>query len=319
MVKIIPYSGAYLKSYQDFARRGWGKNCYQQTEKYLNWLYQKNPYADKEKPFWLVIEPQNNMVIGVMHKMCLPWVIDEQKVLVSSIHNLLVDKDYRRGSGLMLITAALKDAAHAFCPGVWPPLSDAYKMLRCQEIDALWFRKIISPVGAVVQKIFKLALPPRKKNIRAQILTEPSAVQIAAMVKTLNVKSGGHVLWDVKIFNWRFLQGPKHVFLWEDAANFLILSAGQRKGLTVARIIDGHIENENSSLWRDTLSAARSLRAVVLLGYTADRNLQKYFLTKIKPNAKHPLVFFYHKDKKKREMNFNAAAGDFGLESFLNN
>ncbi|MDR1323906.1 MAG: hypothetical protein LBK68_05660 [Candidatus Margulisbacteria bacterium] len=305
MVKIIPYSGTYLKSYQDFARRGWGKNCYQQTEKYLNWLYQENPYADKEKPFWLVIEPQNNMVVGVMHKMCLPWLIAGQKIIASSIHNLLVAKDYRQGSGLMLIAAALKDTAHAFCPGVWPPLSDAYKMLRCQEIDALWFRKIIWPLG--------------RKTTTARKLDRPDSAQIAAMVKTLNAKSGGHVLWDAEIFNWRFLQGPKHIFLWEDAANFLILSIGQRKGLTVARIIDGHIENENSTLWPDALNAARSLRAAVLLGYTADKNLQKYFLTKIKPSVKHPLVFFYHKDKKAREMNFNAAAGDFGLESFLNN
>ena len=153
MLKIVPYSGAYLQSYQNFARRNWGERCYQQTEKYLRWLYQENPCADKENPFLILLEPQHNEVVGVMHKMRLPWLIDGQKVLVSSIHNLLVDRNYRRGSGLLLITAALKGETGVLCPGVLPPLSAAYKMLRCQEIDALWFRKIISPLGAAAQKI----------------------------------------------------------------------------------------------------------------------------------------------------------------------
>ena len=139
------------------------------------------------------------------------------------------------------------------------------------------------------------------------------------MTAALNQCSGGHVLWDAEIFSWRFLQGPKHVFLWADAANFLILSIGKRKGLTVARIMDGHIADKNSALWLDVQHAARSLGAVVLLGYSADQNLREYFLTKIKPRVQHPLVFFYHRDKKIRDLNFNASAVDFGLESFLSN
>ncbi|MDR1453311.1 MAG: hypothetical protein LBJ25_04990 [Candidatus Margulisbacteria bacterium] len=305
MVKIIPYSGEYLHSYQDFARRNWGGHCYQQTEKYLRWLYEENPCAGREKSFLIVIEPQSNQVVGAIHKMRLPWLIDGQKVPGSSIHNLLVDKNYRQGSGLLLIAASLNGETQVLCPGVLPPLSAAYKMLCCQEIDALWFRKII--------------FPPWKKNVRARILTEPSAAQIAEMAAALNQRSGGHVLWDSEIFRWRFLQGPKHVFLGADAANFLILSVGQRKGLTVARIIDGRITDQNSTLWQDALDTVRSLGAVVLLGYTADENLRKYFLTKIKPRAEHPLVFFYHRDKKNQTLNFSAAAGDFGLESFLNN
>jgi hypothetical protein len=305
MLKLLPYSSKYLTAYQEFARRNWGRRCYQQTEKYLRWLYQENPCADKEKSFLIVIEPQNNKVVGTIHKMYLPWLIAGQKVLVSSIHNLLVDRNYRQGSGLMLITASLKGETHVLCPGVLPPLSEAYKMLRCQEIDALWFRKIIWPFG--------------RKTTTAQKLDRPNSAQIAAMVKTLNTKSGGHVFWDAEIFNWRFLQGPKHVFLWVDAANFLILSIGKRKGLTVTRIIDGHITDKNSTLWQDTLYAARTLCAVVLLGYTVDKNLREYFLAKIRPRVRHPLVFFYHRDRKIRELNFNAAAGDFGLESFLDN
>jgi hypothetical protein len=319
MVKIIPYSGEYLKSYQDFARRNWGKRCYQQTEKYLRWLYQENPCADQKKSFLIAVEPRNNKVVGALHKMRLPWLIDGQKILASSIHNLLVDKNYRRGSGLMLITASLKGETGVLCPGVLPPLSEAYKMLRCQEINALWFRKIISPLNAVVQKVFGVSLPPRKKNIRAQLLTKLSAAQIAEMTAALNRSSSGHVLWDSEIFNWRFLRGPQHFFLRADAANFLVLSVGRRKGLTIARIIDGHIEDKNSALWQDALAAARSLGAAALLGYTADKDLREYFLTKIRPRVKHPLVFFYHKDKKFRELNFNASAGDFGLESFLSN
>ncbi|GBR76458.1 hypothetical protein NO2_1000 [Candidatus Termititenax persephonae] len=305
MTKIIPYAPEYLPAYQDLARRGWGKHCYQQTEKYLRWLYHDNPYADKATPFFIALEPSNNKVIGVLHKLRLPWLIDGQKVIVNSMHNLLVDKDYRQGGGLMLITAALKGETNVFCPGVLPPLSNAYKMLRYQEIDVLWLRQLIWPLGS--------------KTSAAQKLDRPDTAQIAAMVKTLNTSSGNHVLWDAEIFNWRFLRGPKHLFLWADAANFLILSVGQRKGLTVARIIDGHVEDKNSTLWRDALNTARSLGAVVLLGYTADKNLREYFLTKIKPRTRHPLVFFYHRDQKKREMNFNAAAGDFGLESLLNN
>ncbi|MDR2430948.1 MAG: hypothetical protein LBD99_01650 [Candidatus Margulisbacteria bacterium] len=303
MAAILPYREKYLAAYQDFARRNWGQNCYQRSARYLRWLYQDNPCRNNENPFLLLIEQER--VIGTMHKMRLPWLIDGQKVTVSSIHNLLVDRDYRRGSGLMLITASLRDETNVLCPGVLPPLSKAYQMLHCQKINALWFRKIIWPLGA--------------KTTIAQRLELLDSAQIAAMIKTLNNKSGCHPLWDAEIFNWRFLQGPKHIFLWADSANFLILSAGRRKGLTVARIIDGHIEDKNSPLWQDALNTARALGAVVLLGYTADENLREYFLAKTKPRAKHPLVFFYHKDKKIRAMNFNASAGDFGLESFLSN
>lgn len=301
MVKIIPYSPAYLASYQDLAKRSWwGKNCYQQTEKYLDWLYTANPYKNTECPFLLVIEPQSNAVVGVIHKMRLPWLIDGQKVIVSAIHNLFVEEKYRQGCGLMLITASLKGETNVLCPGVLPPLSEAYRMLRFQEIDALRFRKFILPLGS--------------KKIRAQKITNPSDTQISDMIRTLNNKSGNHILWDTEIFKWRFLQGPKHIFLWEDEQNFLILFRGKRKGLNIVRIIDGNIDNPDSTLWTDMLNCARSLGAVCLLGYCADSSLKKYFLSKIKPRRKTPLVFFYHRDKQAKEMNFNASAGDSGFE-----
>ncbi|MDR1998013.1 MAG: hypothetical protein LBQ83_06790 [Candidatus Margulisbacteria bacterium] len=316
MVKIIPYASAYLASYQDFARRNWGKNCYQQSEKYLDWLYRANPYKDPDRPFLIAVQEQT--VVGALHKMRLPWLIDGQKTTVSAIHNLLVDPQYRQGSGLLLITASFQNESQVLCPGVLPPLSEAYKMLRCQEIDALWFRKIIAPVGAVAEKICKLPLPPReKRKTSARLIDTPGTAQIETMAAKLNQGAGNHILWDAEIFQWRFLQGPRHIFLVEDADNFLILSVGRRKGLTVARIIDGRVENEHSPLWTDALIAARSRGAAVLLAYSAETRLKKYLTAHTKPLKKHPLVFFQHRDRRAREMSFNGSAGDFGFEGLL--
>jgi len=99
MAKLIPYTADRLRDYQVFAQKNWPKG-YQYSENYLNWLYQENPNR-KPNDFILALDEQQQ-IIGVIHKLRLIWQANGQKIEVPAIHNLIVDKDQRHGSGLFL-------------------------------------------------------------------------------------------------------------------------------------------------------------------------------------------------------------------------
>jgi hypothetical protein len=294
---LIPYTPDQLKNYQAFAKKVWG-NTYQQQEAYIQWLYTENPTPTKPEDFTLATD--NGQIIGVIHKMRLPWLINGEKVPVPALHNLIVDPKYRTGNGLFLITGSLKGELHAFVPGVKPPLSQAYDLLRCQLIPVHWYRKILSFI-------------PKKLNFTP---STPDNTTLEKIATILNTASAGNPSphWTKELVQWRFFHtlGPKHL-LFLEGESLAIISLGKRKGFTTARLIES--ANVSQSLLQNIEKELRRLGVQVFLVFTLEQKLQT-LLKKYTRLKAPPKTYIYHKDKKPfTDYRFSASAGDFGLES----
>ena len=98
-LELVPYKGHFFKNYQSFAAKNWGQDTYKGYKAYLDWLYKENPSTQKKDTDFLVLTSNNEDVLGVIHKMHVPWMVNGQEIEIPAIHNLLVEKKYQAGHG----------------------------------------------------------------------------------------------------------------------------------------------------------------------------------------------------------------------------
>lgn len=342
-IRLIPFENKYLESYFDFARRNWGELCYQSKQEYLDWLYKKNPAGSSEQDFLIAIN-DSGQVIGSIHKMNIPWQLNNETVIVPAIHNLLVEEKYRTGNGLFLITASLKGAENIFIPGVNPPLSDAYKMLRSQELHIKQYRRILRPLAGSYRYLrakllnntgrkilFSSSFSNQQGSINYTFNPDQTILeQAVSSLQNNAVNYQQKLSWNSELLRWRFFdpQGPKHLMIYNDdqqTLDFLIVSIGQRKGLTVARLIESAVTDEQTfkDLYRQLSSLLTQLKVDLLFAYSIENTNEHYYKSVgLSPLENQKTTsFIYHKDK---ELNFDklslsVAAGDYGLESINTN
>jgi len=343
-INLIPFDNSFFSSYSEFAQSNWGEGCYQAKPEYLDWLYTRNPLPGSQEDFLIAIN-NDQKVVGSIHKMKIPWEINSEVKIVAAIHNLLVEDQYRRGSGLFLITSSLKGSPHIFIPGVNPPLSDAYKMLRSQEISIEVYRKIIRPVSGLFS-IIKHRL--HRSNQPAVILCSEDLVcsnssvkatfnpdnhLIRQAVSSLQLRDKDYlqkISWTPELFSWRFFddKGPKHLIVFQESAgqlNFLVVSIGHRKGVRVARLIETSVSEPQifKTLLHQLTGILLKLKVDLILGYALEKNHSQMFSAANWKPLKNLQTksFIYHQNKKDifESLSLSVAAGDYGLESINEN
>jgi hypothetical protein len=132
--------------------------------------------------------------------------------------------------------------------------------------------------------------------------------------------------WTADTFRWRFFHphGPRHLLLRhaDEPRSFLILGAGNHRGLVAGRIVDLFCSDFDQfrALMRKAQRVLRNLGAHVMLVCSADRwideMIRRYGLRPL--TADHP-AFFFHASSRQRFENFalRGSAGDFGFEAIL--
>ncbi len=339
-IKLIPFAEKFKADYRNFAKRNWGKDCYQASDKYLQWLYQQNPCGASVEDFLIAIN-NHQEVVGSIHKLNIPWLINGEKIIIPAIHNLLVEQKYRTGNGLFLITASLKGADNIFIPGVNPPLSDAYRMLRSQELAIQQYRKVIRPFTGstklLCHKIFNIA--NSKVNLNGKILNiqtnsfkftfapdEYLIKRAVAAIKQRDSKYQQKIAWDLELFKWRFFakNGPQHLMIYDDSKDkidFALISIGYRKGLTIARLIENSCSapQDFKQLFNSIQNILKKLKVDLLISYNIENNLQQLLpQVGLKPvSAQKTQSYIYHRDRNNlfQDIYLSVAAGDYGLES----
>ncbi len=316
-ISIVPFEQNMLSNYQDFAYKNWGKNCYQASENYLNWLYKENPSPNKTKEDFMVAI-KDDKIIGAIHRMHIPWIIDGVESETPAIHNLLVEEKYRQGHGIFLITASLRGADHILIPGVSPPLSKAYEKFGSQEMSVGWYRKILRPFsGALSLLKNRIGLPEKQfqldnfihKESRIISTSNPSDKLISKLSTSLqaNKNSAAKPNWNEQFLKWRFFHplGPKSILIYKESKStfdFLIFSIGIRKVLKTARLIESVAVDQRS--FNELLNQSESLLKrnglELLLIYTASEITKGYLQNyDIKNLASKTKSYIYHQDKSK--------------------
>jgi len=341
-IRWAPFEEKYWRAYLQFARQQFGESAYQASERYLCWLYKENPSKGENYSDFIIGMTKENEIIACIHKMRITWKVNGSNVDIPAIHNLMVTKEYRTGVGLMLIMAAFSGEEHALIPGTAMPVSALYQKLRCQKIDACWYRKVLTPIkGAlslglhktfgyrVTDRYFEF-INSRVLNINSsyKITTAPNHSLMRKLVDGMNVISHAQAFpyWSVEQFHWRFFHpmGPRHVAIFQDSqesiSNFMILSLGPRKGLNVGRVIAmGASSKENLAfLFKVSESIIKDLGGHVFLIFCGDSKMNNMMGSLkwgrfARPGAD---SFIFHKNRRPfRSIAFGAAAGDHGFEA----
>lgn len=338
-MELLPYDESMFTDYVRFAKSGWGERSYQATRRYIEWLHGAQGVAHEPGDFMLArTRDDARRIVGCIHKMRIDWALEDGSVApVPAVHNWLVDEGFRNGVGVMLLTKALRSDPHAFVSSAAADLAIIYRKLRCQEVRAAWYRRVIRPLtGGLrlgVERATKRTLPlpfmpiakgPTETFRSLEIVTDPSELELDAMIAALARAAAGRCrpLWTRASFSWRFFhpRGPQHVVLRADPERFLIVALAPYRGLRVARVVELCLGAPLGAreLLRDAEAFLKSSQIHVVLAYSAHARENAALMA----NGFHPLPksqpsFFHHGPRQPTfgRWAFNGGAADFGFEA----
>lgn len=334
-LRVVRYDAQRYDAYATFANACWGRGCYQASPRYLSWLLSA-PRDPAAHPDDVLLAMAGERVVGCIQRLRVPWRTEQGEMeTVTALHNWAVDEAYRKGVGLLLLTRAMRGDPHAFISSAVGELGLVYRKLRCQEVQASWYRKVLRPirgglrlavarVSGVVRDASTIRLQFAKASRAAgwRGTLEPTPGDVALMVNgTADQAASTRPAWSEDSFRWRFLHpdGPLHAFAFPSDHEFMALAFELRMGLAIARIIEMQIEASAArrtvrTLWK----VLRRSGVDVLLTYSADPRVNEALhASGWRPRAKAQPSFFHHARGKApfAKLAFNGSGADFGFET----
>lgn len=340
--EIVPYNENIFDGYAAFANRAWGEGCHQASRNYLEWLYRANPSANRGFADCLVARV-GETIVGCIHKMRVVWNSGSEFAEVPALCDWMVEEEYRKGLGLVLLEKVMRAEDHAFHSSAVGPHASIYRRLGCQEIPCCWYRQVLLTVCGTVryavdrlggvlgspdinEKLVALADPRQFAAVRITMgPTEPECNLMIEALADQEAKSW-RPRWTLETFQWRFFhaQGPRHVCVYSSepsaVGEFLIVSVGMRKGLLVARLVEVCVQTAAGArrLLAYTRRALRHCGIHVLLAYSADPKTNACLQAAgWAPRTDENRSFIFHRSGQPAfaAVAINGSAADYGLEA----
>lgn len=334
MIRIAPLMAVSSAALQNYHAAAFDASSYQASERYMHWLYAANPF-DKS-PAGLVLLSEET-IVGVIHVMVLPGRAQTEALVIHSLQNLIVDEEFRAGTGQLLVKKALREADIGVFPGVAEPLARTYRVMRYAETKSFWGRRMLDPKGVALGLLLerlgwsraslglerRLRLAPEKE--RLIISADPTDDRCNQIAKALIARdcnfSTVRIDWSPELIRWRFFSpdGPRHVLIEEVELpdQFCIVSLGMRHNVHVARIVEMSALIDDCFLKR-VIVQLRRMKAELLLTYTcAKATAEMYAAAGIRPIARAPTSFVTNKRRDRDAFHLTAGATDFGFEAIM--
>ena len=253
--KILIFNNSYKKEYKNFCIKNFGISCYQKKDSFIKWMFEENPYSRDYSNFLLAI--LNSKIVGCIHLMPLKYRINindtKKEFKIPTLSNLMIDKDYRKGEGFIILQHVFSTNKSFFIPGAIGKISQTYKNLNFTKIESYWYYKIIYVNFYKLLKIFfsnKLNISALYKTVN-KLKTEK--INIFTQYNSEIYKSIKYFTNDEKIFpeindvflKWRLFHknGPVNIVLkMKENNSILILSVGFRKKIPITRIFFSRYE-----------------------------------------------------------------------------
>jgi hypothetical protein len=319
--------------YRRFCEATFGRDAYQGRSTYLDWLYVDNPVGRGLEDCFVATGPEG-AIVGCIHRLRLPWVIQGREVTIPSLHNLMIAESFRGGAGFFMLTRAVKGETHAVIPGVTGPLAEAYVRMGYQRLDTRWYRRVLRIDRAAVQMLLHRLgdrgrrPPATARSARSShglaVTASPDDATAADVAAALNQNAGSgarvmHVAWSPELVQWRFFSrlGPGHVFARDELdGSFAIVSVGPRHGVTVARILAWSPVILSSGFLERLGRLAADLGANLLFAYDARPDgAQTLALGGLRPMQSTPMSFLYVRDKQALAVDLDGGGTDLGFEA----
>ena len=322
-----------LGSYRGFCEELFGRDAYQGRSTYLDWLYEDNPVGRGLDDCLVATEPLG-AIVGCIHRLRLPWRIDDRVAIIPSLHNLMIAEAFRGGAGFFMLTRAVKGESHALIPGVTGPLAQAYERMGYQRLDTRWYRRVVRKDRAVAQTLLHRLGRSRSdsssKRTHRAIDQRPGRYRESRRCDRRGRCSGAErkrgeryrrcprrLVYRARA--WRFFaqRGPRHVLARDLLdGSFAIVSVGPRHGVTVARILAWSPIVLSSGFLARLGRMAVGLGASVLLAYDARPNgAETLSIAGLRPMGSPPMSFLYARDKRPLSVDLDGGGTDLGFEA----
>jgi len=331
-IAVREVQGHEVESLLHFSEQMYGQGSYQSLKRYLQWLYEQNPFSRGIED--CIIATEQEAIVGCVHRMRLPCSTGAGTTTLASLQNHVVSPRFRGGAGIMLLQRAVKGEAVTFSPGVHGRLSEAYRRLGYSEIASYWFQHLLSPIRAAAQiglrRISRDRLPSTdllmSNRLRAntgsraiEVTATPDADQLHRLAMMMQAQSAQeaapHVPWTAELLNWRYFSpdGPRHLLV-EDKRHgaSAILSYGIRSRMNVARLLEFE-PGQAEGFMDDVIGVARRIGAAVALAYSTRTHFKNQLLSTGWRLRDDPPSSF---TRGTAQLSVSAAAGDFGFEAF---
>lgn len=228
-----------------------GAEGYQQTRRYLDWLYRANP-AGRGFGDGLVAR-RGGEIVGCVHRMILPLAGPDGPQTLAVLHNHFVEESARSGPGVLLLRRAVKDVAVGFSPGVQAPLDQVYRRLGFVEHPGSWLIRVLDPVGAALgyararlgaRGPLRLDARRIERRFGSSATFVPSEAQIERLCNAMRAAAppeAAAVAWTPALVRWRFFDplGPRHLLVSDPESEALaVIAPGMRHSLRVARLVE---------------------------------------------------------------------------------
>ncbi len=303
---VAQFDESMSNSYQKFVQRNFGKNAYQASSEYINWLYFKNPNGRGYSDFLVVLDFHKD-VVGCVHKIRYEIRNLDKNINVScaTIHNLMVDFEHRNGVGFLLLRDLLKKEKSFLVPGVVGKLSDSYRNLGSTLLQSFWGFKLIKPNLLYFSKLLLGHKITDQKFAALSKLHLSDCVQIQFdfsedLLNIVNKNSNGFLITK-EYLNWRLFDDGKKstIVLWShDKKSVFIIGLGKRKNVPVGRVFFCVIDNleDGRILLRNTFRFLGSIGYPLVLITASDlKFVELAKLENIRPRSEQPDSYFYSK------------------------
>lgn len=304
MIEYRKYNSNDLEAYKSFCLKNFGSNKHQLKSSYLDWLYD-----EESKSFSIASSGKD--IIGIIHNFKAPIILNGKIKVVTVLHDLMVDKEFRGNVGLQLINSALHSDDYTILPGSVGRIARVYNRLGSKQFNSYWYKKYIIPKSIFFES--------KLKHIsKYQALAEKNGLLLGCnkgchkddFVKkalTNYIQSTEYV----EYFKWRFLKNNAPLtFFVSDASgkNTVLFVIGKKSMVPYLRIfyINSQTESVFSRIVHFVEKYASSMGIPIVLHTTFECSPPEN--SKYKPYQPMPVSYVF---SKKRGIDFTTEVPSF--------
>lgn len=330
-----------VDAYATASRSAYGRMSYQSGTRFLRWMYREGPERSNNSSPLVAID-EKGCVHGFLHRMPLPMTTQATHHTQAAVvlHNLFVQESARDGLGYLLLRRAISGYDTAIVPGVMPPFSRVYEVLKGSAVDVTWLAKRLPPTRTVFTASWWLrAAISENVSIRETLanLGHESSAGLRSVVSPTNGQldailgsiagSGPRdtVPWTRDSLTWRLFHplGPMSFALMTSAGDSVALvSVGLRvvRGIPipVSRVIHVDPHAVRPLLHAATRASMKLGVSRILLATGSDTVREEALRLGFGRAARQPLSFTVPSKKAiPTDWQFNGLASDLGFEGIL--